>query len=273
MRRGWIEANPEESLSILTQCGLLGLSRSTFYYEPVSANPLDLEIMRILDEQYLETPFFGRMKYTEELRKRGYLINHKKVSRLMRKLNIVARVPGPHTSRGNKKHETYPYLLRNVIIDRSNQAWSTDITWVPTGEGYLYLIAIMDLFSRYVLSWRLSDNMEVDFCLEALRTALDKGKPDIFNSDQGCQFTSLAFTSMLKCSGISISMDGKGRYVDNIFIERLWRSLKYEEVYPKEYETGQEAYEGISKYIEYYNKRRLHQALKYRTPQEVYLGS
>lgn len=248
----------------------MGLARSSYYYEPVPETALNLEIMRILDEQYLETPYYGRAKYTEELHRRGYLVNHKRVSRLMNKLNIVARVPGPHTSKGCREHKTYPYLLKDLPIQRCDHAWSTDITWIPTGTGYLYLVAIMDLFSRYVLSWCLSDNMDVGFCIEALQIALKQGKPDIFNSDQGSQFTSLAFTNVLTEKGVSISMDGKGRYVDNIFIERLWRSLKYEEVYPKEYETGEEAHEGISSYIAYYNNKRIHQALKYRTPLEVY---
>jgi len=259
-------------MSITQQCALLSVPRSSYYYQPVEETPLNLEIMRILDEQYLEAPFNGRAKHTEELRKKGYLVNHKRVSRLMRKLNIVARVPGPHTSKGCQEHEKYPYLLKHESIDRSNKAWSTDITWIPTSEGYLYLVAVMDLYSRYVLSWQLSNNMEVAFCIKALKMAFKHGTPEIFNSDQGAQFTSLSFTGELKNRGISISMDGKGRYADNIFVERFWRSLKYEEVYPSDYESGQEAYEGVSKYICYYNTKRMHQALKYRTPLEVYQG-
>jgi len=226
--------------------------------------------MRILDEQYLRWPFYGRVKHTEELRKRGYEVNHKRVWRLMKKLGIIARVPGPHTSRGDWQHEKYPYLLKGLNINRINQVWATDITWIPTIEGSLYLVAILDLFSRYVISWKLSNSLEVNFCIEALKDALKLGKPEIFNSDQGTQFTAKNFTSVLKENQIEISMDGKGRYADNIFIERFWRSLKYEEVYPKEYESTEEAYEGIHSYMGYYNELRIHQSLAYSTPAQVY---
>jgi len=226
--------------------------------------------MRVLDEQYLKYPFYGRTKHTEELRKKGYAINHKRVWRLMKKLGIIARVPGPHTSRGNKKHEKYPYLLKGLDINRTNQVWATDITWIPTILGSLYLVAILDLHSRFIISWKLSSSMEVNFCVEALENALKQGKPEIFNSDQGSQFTAEAFIQVLKKNQIQISMDGKGRYVDNIFVERFWRSLKYEEVYPREYENGEEAYNGISEYIDFYNKKRMHQGLEYRTPAELY---
>lgn len=219
------------------------------------------------------TPFYGRVKYTEALRRKGYFVNHKRVARLMKKLDIVARVPGPHTSKGNRKHKIYPYLLKELTIDRSNQAWATDITWIPTAAGSLYLIAVIDLFSRYIVSWRLSNNMEVGFCVGALEMALEQGKPEVFNTDQGSQFTSAAFTSVLQGNDIRISMDGKGRYVDNILIERFWRSLKYEEVYPMEYETGEEAYEGIGRYIDFYNTERFHQSLGYSTPKELYYSS
>jgi putative transposase len=227
--------------------------------------------MRILDQQYLRTPFYGRDKYTELLRGNGYDVNHKRVARLMRKLDIIARVPGPHTSKGNRRHKIYPYLLKDLTISQSNQAWATDITWIPTAEGSLYLIAVIDLFSRYIVSWQLSNNMEVSFCIEALEAALKRGRPEIFNTDQGSQFTSAAFTGVLHSNDIRISMDGKGRYVDNILIERFWRSLKYEEVYPMEYESGEEACKGIGRYIDFYNNERLHQSLGYNTPQELYL--
>jgi putative transposase len=223
--------------------------------------------MRILDARYLEKPFFGRAKHTIELRNKGYDVNHK---RLMKKLGIIARVPGPHTSRGNKEHEKYPYLLKGLNINRINQVWAIDITWIPTYEGSLYLVAILDLFSRFIISWRLNNSMEVDFCIEALEDALKIGKPEIFNSDQGSQFTAHAFTRVLKENQIQISMDGKGRYADNIFIERFWRTLKHEEVYPREYETGEDAHQGISSYICFYNEKRIHQSLSYKTPVEVY---
>jgi putative transposase len=228
--------------------------------------------MRILDEQYLKFPFYGRTKHTEELRKVGYIVNHKRVWRLMKKLGIIARVPGPHTSRSNAKHEKYPYLLKGLNINKINQVWATDITWIPTVLGSLYLVAVLDLYSRFIISWRLSSSLEVNFCIEALEDALKQGKPEIFNSDQGVQFTSEAFTKVLKKNQIQISMDGKGRYADNIFVERFWRSLKYEEVYPKEYESGGDAYYGINDYIGYYNERRMHQGLGYSTPADVYYG-
>jgi putative transposase len=248
----------------------LGLARSSFYYTPSEETPLNLEIMRVLDEQYLKYPFYGRIKHTEELKKMGYAVNHKRVWRLMKQLGIIARAPGPHTSRGNKAHETFPYLLKGLPIERVNQVWATDITWIPTVVGSLYLVAVLDLYSRFILSWKLDNSLEVDFCIEALKEALKLGKPEIFNSDQGSQFTAAAFTGVLKENQIQISMDGKGRYADNIFVERFWRSLKYEEVYPREYESGEEAYQGISSYIDYYNQNRIHQSLDYSTPVEVY---
>lgn len=228
--------------------------------------------MRMLDEQYLQCPFYGRTKHTKELRKKGFIVNHKRVWRLMKKLGIISRTPGPHTSRGNTEHEKYPYLLKGLDINKINQVWATDITWIPTVLGSLYLVAVLDLYSRFIISWKLSSSMEVNFCIEALEEALKQGKPEIFNSDQGSQFTAESFTRVLKKNEIQISMDGKGRYVDNIFVERFWRSLKYEEVYPREYESGEEAYHGISEYIDFYNEKRIHQGLGYSTPAEVYYG-
>lgn len=226
--------------------------------------------MRLLDEQYLQYPFYGRVKHTEALKKKGYLVNPKRVWRLMKQLGIIARVPGPHTSCGNRAHEKYPYLLKGLEINKANQVWATDITWIPTVIGSLYLVAVLDLYSRFIISWRLSSSMKADFCIEALEEALSLGKPEIFNSDQGSQFTAERFTRVLKKNEIKISMDGKGRYVDNIFVERFWRSLKYEEVYPREYESGEEAYCGISEYIDFYNEKRMHESLGYNTPAEVY---
>lgn len=226
--------------------------------------------MKLLDKQYLECPFYGRAKHTEELRKKGYLVNHKRVWRLMKQLDIIARAPGPHTSKGNYQHVKYPYLLKGLNIERANQVWATDITWIPTVEGSLYLVAVLDIFSRFVLSWKLSNSLSINFCIEALKEALEIGKPEIFNSDQGSQFTAHAYQKVLKENQIQISMDGKGRYADNIFVERFWRSMKYEEVYPQEYETGEEAYEGISSYMSFYNEKRIHQSLSYSTPAEMY---
>jgi putative transposase len=231
---------------------------------------MNLEIMRLLDEQFLEAPSYGRSKYTEWLRRQGYHVNHKRVGRLLRILGIVAVVPKPSTTLNNRAHQTYPYLLKGMKIDRCNQVWAADITWIPTAEGYLYLVAIIDWYSRYIMSWKLSDTLSSDFCLLALEEAFAWGTPEIFNTDQGVQFTCGDFTELLKCRDVRISMDGKGRYWDNIIVERLWRTIKYEEVYLKRYETGEEAYEGLSGYISFYNEKRIHQSLNYWTPAEVY---
>lgn len=249
------------------------MNRSSHYRIPTPETSLNLELMRILDEQYMEAPFYGRYKHTEGLRRKGYEVNHKRVGRLLRQMGIQAMVPGPLTTKRNPGHQTYPYLLKNLEINKPNQVWAADITWIPTSVGYLYLVAVIDWFSRYVLSWSLSGTMHTDFCLEALESALEIGCPDIFNTDQGAQFTGHEFTEILKANEIEISMDGKGRYQDNIIIERLWRSVKYEEVYLKNYETGQEAYENLDWYMDFYNLKRTHMSLGQQTPAEVYFAA
>jgi putative transposase len=226
--------------------------------------------MRLLDEQYTRTPFYGVPRMTAWLRREGYMVNHKRVYRLMQKMGLYAIYPKPKISRKEDVVIKYPYLLSGVEIERPNQVWSTDITYIRLLNGFVYLCVIMDWFSRYVLSWELSNSLDVFFCLDALQRALSFGKPEIFNSDQGSQFTSEAFTSRLKAADIAISWDGKGRVFDNIFVERLWRSLKYEEVYLHDYQSVQDAWQGISRYFDFYNTDRLHQSLGYKTPQQVY---
>jgi putative transposase len=253
------------SLSIARQCELLGLPRSSWYYVPVGESAENLALMRRIDAEYLQTPFFGSRKLAEVLG-----VNRKRVQRLMRRMGIAAVVPHRRTTRPAPGHKIYPYLLRNVEVTHPDQVWSTDITYIPLRHGFLYLTAIMDWYSRYVLSWRLSNTMEGRFCVEALEEALRVGRPEIFNSDQGSQFTARPFTSRLEGCGIAISMDGRGRALDNVFIERLWRSVKYEEVYLKDYADGWEAEEQLGRYFEFYCEERIHQALGYRTPSAVY---
>ncbi len=226
--------------------------------------------MRMIDQQYLKTPFYGSRRMTEILRKEGQAVNRKRVIRLMRQLGLIAQAPSPLTSIGTKEHKKYPYLLKGVKINHSNQVWAADITYIPVDEGYLYLVAVMDWFSRFILSWRLSNNLESDFCIEALKEALKYGHPTIFNTDQGVQFTSHRFTEELKERAIKISMDGKGHYWDNIIVERLWRTLKYEEVYLKSYQSAEEAHKGLTGYTQFYNHERLHQSLGYKPPAEIY---
>ena len=227
-----------------------------------------------MDELHLKHPFMGSRSLRDQLCSKGYKINRKRVQRLMEIMNIHSTAPKPNTSRPGKQHKIYPYLLRSLKIDNPNQVWATDITYIPMARGFLYLVAIMDWYSRKVLSWRLSNTMDTTFCIEALDEALDKyGAPEIFNTDQGAQFTSEDFTSVLKSSDIEISMDGKGRWMDNVFIERLWRSLKYEEVYLKAYDTVAEAKAGIGEWIRFYNHERTHQSLGRQTPEQVYLNS
>ncbi len=257
-------------LSLVRQCSLLGISRSSVYYRRVPARAEDLELMAQMDRQYLKTPFYGSRKMTAWLRAQGYRVNRKRVRRLMRVMGLEAIYRRPNTSKPAPGHRIFPYLLKGVEVNRVNQVWTADITYLPMARGFLYLVAIMDWHSRYVLAWRVSNTMEVGFCLEALEEALSKGRPEIFNTDQGSQFTSDAFTGMLLGQGIQVSMDGKGRYIDNIFVERLWRSIKYEEVYLKAYGNGAEAKAGIGDYLKFYNQERPHQALGYRTPGEVF---
>ena len=261
-------SNPD--ISILRQCELLGLPRSSYYYQPRGESPLNLKLMRLLDEQYTKTPFYGSPKMTLWLRERGYEINHKRVERLLSLMGLKAIYPKPNTSKPHPENKIYPYLLRGVKIDHVDQVWSADITYIRMRAGFLYLTAVIDWFSRYVLSWQLSNTLESSFCVEALEAALRAKQPEIFNTDQGTQFTSEDFTGLLKDREIAISMDGRGRCLDNIFVERLWRTVKYEEVYLHDYQTLAEAYLGLKKYLEFYNTQRYHQALGYKTPYEVY---
>ena len=248
----------------------MGLNRSTLYYKACEESSLNLELMRIIDEKYTACPFYGIRRMTAHLRLSGYQVNPKRVARLMRKMGIAAIYPRPRTSIPNHEHRIYPYLLRGVLIQRVNQVWSCDITYIRLVGGFIYLMAVMDWHSRFVLSWELSNTMEVGFCVEALDSALLIARPEIFNSDQGSQFTSSSFREKLESNSIRISMDSRGRAFDNIFIERLWRSVKYEDVYLKDYRDGWQAREGISNYFIFYNEERLHSALGYRTPAEVY---
>ena len=247
----------------------MGVSRSSLYYQPV-IDPYDLLLMKRIDEQYTRMPFYGSRKMTAFLRREGYLVNRKRVQGLMRQMGLEAIYPRPRLSQGHPEHEIYPYLLRNVSLHRVDQVWAADITYIRLCRGFLYLVAIMDWVSRYVVSWGLSTGLEVDFCLVALERAFRVGCPEIFNTDQGSQFTSKVFIQKLKEQEIQISMDGRGRVFDNIFTERLWRSLKYEDIYLKDYREVPEAEEGIAQYFTLYNEERLHQSLNYRTPAEVY---
>lgn len=257
-------------ISILRQCELLGLPRSSFYYRPKGESSLNLLLTRLLDKQYTRTPYYGSPKMTHWLKAQGYAVNHKRVERLMRVMGLQAIYPKPNTSKPHPEHKIYPYLLRGVKIDHADQVWSADITYIRMRRGFLYLVAVIDWFSRYVLSWRLSNTLESSFCVEALEMALETKQPEIFNTDQGTQFTSEDFTGILKDRNIAISMDGRGRYLDNIFVERLWRTVKYEEVYLRDYQTPSEAYLGLKNYFEFYNTERFHQSLNYQTPYEVY---
>jgi putative transposase len=253
---------------------LLGISRSTLYYKKAEIKEKDLEIMKLIDMQYTKYPFYGSRRMMHWLIEQGRKVNRKYVRRLMRLIGLEGLAPKPNTSKPRKEHKKYPYLLKGLKIDRPNQVWSTDITYIPMNRGFMYLTAIIDWYSRFVLSWRISNTLDSDFCVDALNDALRLyGKPEIFNTDQGSQFTSDDFIKPLKDNDIQISMDGKGRWVDNVFVERLWRSLKWEEVYPKCYDTVFEAKAGIAAYFNFYNDERLHQALDYKTPNEIYKNS
>lgn len=254
------------------QCQILRLPRSSWYYKPLGPTEEDIFLMNLIDEEYTRHPFYGSRKMVFFLRSRGYGVNRKRVVRLMRLMGIEGIRPGPNTSRKHQEHVVYPYLLRDLAIDRPNQVWGADITYIRLLRGFAYLVAILDWFSRYVLSWRLSNSLETAFCLEALEEALGQGTPEIFNSDQGCQFTSADFTGLLLARDIKISMDSRGQFFDNIFNERLWRSVKYEDIYPKGYPTIVEARAGLGQYFPFYNGDRFHQALRYRTPAEVHFG-
>jgi len=259
-------------LSIRRQCELMGLNRSTLYYEPAPVPEEELRIMREIDEIYTRMPFYGVPRMTAELRRRGFPAGEKRIRRMMREMGIQAIYPKPNFSKPCKDHLIYPYLLKGLEILEPDHAWCADITYIRMRRGFVYLVAIMDWYSRYVLSWEISISLDVEFCTEALERAFREGLPSIFNSDQGSQFTSEAFTGRLLERGIKISMDGRGRAYDNIFIERLWRSVKYEEVYLNDYETVAEARAGVGRYLDLYNQERLHQALGYNTPAEVYFS-
>jgi putative transposase len=257
--------------SIRKQCKLLGLARSGVYRKPSPANDNDLTLMRRIDELFTAWPFLGSRRVAAMLRAEGWPVNRKRMQRLMRRMGIAALGPKPRTTKPAPGHKIFPYLLRNLAIDQPNQVWAADITYVPIGRGFLYLVAVIDWASRAVLAWRLSNTMDVSFCVSALEEALARfGKPDIFNTDQGSQFTSAAFTGVLAAAGVRISMDGRGRWMDNVFIERLWRSLKYEDIYLKGYADGREARSGIGMWMAFYNGCRPHQALGNRTPMAVW---
>lgn len=259
-------------ISIRQQCALIGLNRATYYLEPAGESPFNLMLMRLIDEQYMATPFYGYPKMTAWLRRQNHLVNEKRVARLMCLMGLKAAFPGRKTTIPAPGHKVYPYLLRGLEITRPNQVWSTDITYIPLGKGFMYLTAVIDWYSRYVLAWSLSNSLDGTFCLLVLEEALQKGKPDIFNTDQGSQFTAQAFTSRLLADNIRISMDGRGRAFDNIFIERLWRTVKYEDIYLKNYECVPTLIVGLSHYFPFYNNERPHQSLGNHTPAEVYFG-
>jgi putative transposase len=258
-------------LSMRRQCAMLGIARSGVYRPAAAANDDELALLRRIDELFTRWPFLGSRRVTALLRAEGQTINRKRVQRLMRRMGIAALGPKPRTTKPAPGHKIYPYLLRDLTVERANQVWAADITYIPIGRGFLYLVAIMDWASRAVLAWRLSNTMDVSFCVSALEEALARfGRPEIFNTDQGSQFTSAAFTGALAAVGIRISMDGRGRWMDNVFIERLWRSLKYEDVYLQGYADGREAKAGIARWIAFYNDWRPHQALGNRTPMAVW---
>jgi putative transposase len=258
-------------LSVRRQCGMLGIARSGVYRLPRPANDDDSALLRRIDELFTRWPFLGSRRMTAMLPAEGRTINRKRVQRLMRRMGIVALGPKPRTTKPAPGHTIFPYLLRDMTVERANQVWAADITYIPIGRGFLYLVAVMDWSSRAVLSWRLSNTMDVSFCVSALEEALARfGKPEIFNTDQGSQFTSAAFTGTLAAAGVQISMDGRGRWMDNVFIERLWRSLKHEDVYLKGYADGHDAKAGIAEWIAFYNNWRPHQALASRTPMAVW---
>jgi putative transposase len=263
----------DPKLSVLRQCRLLKLNRSTYYYKKKPVKPEDLELMRLIDEQYLKTPSWGSRSVRNHLRRLGYKINRKRVQRLMRLMGLEAIYPKPKTSRPHPAHKVYPYLLRNMVVERPNQVWTADITYIPMSRGFMYLVAVMDWHSRKVLSWRVSNTLDTEFCVEAVEEALSRyGAPDIFNTDQGAQFTSNDFTELLKSHNVQISMDGRGRVQDNIFIERLWWTLKYQYLYLWSFNNGTELRKGLDQWFEFYNTERFHQALDNLTPDEVYFA-
>lgn len=271
-KRGLVDPR-EPRLSLTRQCRLLGLSRGAFYYEPVPVSREDLDLMLFLDKEYTAHPFYGVRRMRMAAISSGLSVGIRHIRRLLRQMGLEAIGPKPRLSIAAPGHRIFPYLLRGLTISSPNQVWSTDITYIPLASGFAYLVAIMDWFSRYVLSWRISTTLDVGFCLEALEESLAGAKPEIFNTDQGSQFTSEAFTSRLLDAKVRVSMDGRGRALDNVFIERLWRSLKYEDVYPRSYDSPAQARSGIARYFRFYNHERGHQAMDYRTPWEVYAGA
>lgn len=268
-RRRLIEPTHEE-LSVCRQCELIGLARASWYYQAASESPWNLLLMREIDGTYLVHPTFGSRMMTAWLNGQGREVNRKRVRRLMRRMGLAAIYPRPRTSRRAADHKIYPYLLRHRVVARPDEVWCADITYVPLRAGFMYLVAIMDWHSRYVLSWRLSNTLDTEFCVAALGEALGRGRPEVFNTDQGAQFTSRAFTGMLERAEIAISMDGRGRALDNVFIERLWRTVKYENVYVRGYETVPELAQGLAAYFDFYGHQRPHSALDYQTPWAVY---
>ncbi len=268
-----IEREEMTDVSVRRQCELLELNRSSLYYEPVEIDPADIKLMNVIDIEFTKHPFFGVRSMTWRLHDIGYkTVGRKRVRRLMRMMGLQAIFPTKKTSRRNPDHKVYPYLLRGVEITRTNQVWSMDITYIRLGKGFVYLTAIVDWYSRYVIAWRLSNTLTDDFCVECLKDALQYGKPEIFNTDQGGQFTSDAFTGTLRDNNIAISMDGRGRCLDNIFVERLWRTVKYQNVYIKGYQNIPEAQAGLREYFDFYNMERRHQSLSYKTPWGVFSG-
>jgi putative transposase len=257
-------------LSICRQCELIGLNRSTYYLRPATESGENLRLMRLIDEQYLETPFYGSRRMTAFLERRGEAVNRKRIQRLMALMGLEGLHPRPKTTVAAPDARAYPYLLRDRVLTRVDEVWSSDITYVPMRRGFMYLTAVIDWFSRYVLSWRLSNTLEGRFCLEALDEALERGRPEIFNTDQGSQFTSREYTGRLEDAGVAVSRDGRGRALDNVFVERLWRSVKYEDIYIKGYERVPELESGLTAYFRFYDEDRPHQSLAYQTPGEVY---
>ncbi len=268
-KRPLIELGHPE-LSVRRQCELLGLNRSSLYYEPAAETAANWRLMRLIDQEYTAHPFLGSRRLTKWLIEQGEEVNRKRVQRLMRLMGLEAIYPKPKLSAAGRDHRVYPYLLRNVSIQRPDQVWSTDITYVPLARGFMYLAAIIDWYSRYVLAWRLSNTLDGSFCLEMLEEALGRGQPEVFNTDQGVQFTACAWTGRLESAGVAVSMDGRGRCLDNVFVERLWRTVKYEDIYLWRYEAVPPLQQGLGRYFPYYNEERLHQALDYRTPAAVY---
>lgn len=271
IKRKYIDSN-HSLIPIVRQYDLLGINRSTCYYQSCKDESYNLALMRLIDEEYTRYPFYGVEKTTALLKRQGHTVNPKRIRRLMRLMGLEAIYPKPNLGKASKEHKIYPYLLRGVSIDQVDQVWSTDITYIRLNSGFIYLVAVIDWLSRYVLSYEFSTTLDKEFCIKALQSALKVAKPRIFNTDQGSQFTSNTFTGVLKKAGVKISMDGRGRALDNIFVERLWRTVKYERVYLHNYETVREAIQNIGKYFGFYNNERLHQSLDYQTPAEIYFG-